>query len=241
MFMLLTVKVFVERKTTLYKVLIVTKPEVYLEPKARAQKIMELLEKEHADAEIALHYKNPLELLVATILSAQATDEQINALTPKLFQKYATAEDYANADLSELEQDIRSSGFYRNKAKNLKNTGKMLVEKYNSQVPKTMEELVELSGVARKTANIVLFNAYGVIAGVAVDTHVSRLSQRLGLTENTNQDKIEKDLMNILPKEKWMRLTDLLIFHGRRVCNARKPRCNACVLNKICPSAFTFK
>lgn len=216
------------------------KPEVHLEPKARAQKIMELLEKEHSDAEIALHYRNPLELLVATILSAQATDEQINALTPKLFQKYTTAEDYANAELTELEQDIRSSGFYRNKAKNLKNTGKMLVEKYNSQVPKTMEELVELPGVARKTANIVLFNAYGVIAGVAVDTHVRRLSQRLGLTENKNQDKIEKDLMNIVPKDKWMRITDLLIFHGRRVCNARKPRCDPCVLNKICPSAFTF-
>jgi len=218
----------------------VKKPEVYLEPKARAQKVMELLEKEHADAEIALHYRNPLELLVATILSAQATDEQINALTPKLFQKYTTAEDYANAELTELEQDIRSSGFYRNKAKNLKNTGKMLVEKYNSQVPKTMEELVELPGVARKTANIVLFNAYGIIAGVAVDTHVSRLSQRLELTENKNQDKIEKDLMSIVPKDKWMRLTDLLIFHGRRVCDARKPRCSACVLNKICPSAFSF-
>ena len=216
------------------------KPEVYLEPKARAQKVMELLEKEHADAKIALHYKNPLELLVATILSAQATDEQINAITPKLFQKYKTAKDYANADLSELEQDIRSSGFYRNKAKNLKNSAKMLVEKFNSQVPKTMEELVELPGVARKTGNIVLFNAYGIIAGVAVDTHVRRLAQRLGLTENTNQDKIEKDLMNIVPKDKWMHITDLLIFHGRRICNARKPRCDACILNKICPSAFTF-
>jgi len=240
MFTLLTVKVFVERERTHTRVLIVKKPEVYIEPKARAQKIMELLEKEHADAEIALHYKNPLELLVATILSAQATDEQINALTPKLFQKYKIAEDYANADLAELEQDIKSSGFYHNKAKNLKNTGKLLVEKYNSQVPKTMEELVELPGVARKTANIVLFNAYGVIAGVAVDTHVRRLAQRLGLTENKNQDKIEKDLMNIVPKDKWMRLTDLLIFHGRRVCDARKPRCDACVLNKLCPSAFTF-
>jgi endonuclease-3 len=218
----------------------VKKPEVYLEPKARAQEIIELLGKEHNDAKIALRYKNPLELLVATILSAQATDDQINALTPKLFQKYTSAEDYANADLTELEKDIRSSGFYRNKAKNLKNTGKLLVEKYKSQVPKTMEELVRLPGVARKTANIVLFNAYGIIAGVAVDTHVRRLAQRLGLSENTNQDKIEKDLMNIVPKDKWMRLTDLLIFHGRRVCNARKPRCGACVLKKLCPSAFTF-
>jgi len=218
----------------------VKKPEVYLEPKARALKVMELLEKEHADAKIALHYKNPLELLVATILSAQATDEQINAITPKLFQKYKTAKDYANTDLSELEQDIKSSGFYHNKAKNLKNSAKLLVEKYNSQVPKTMEELVELPGVARKTANIVLTNAYGVIAGVAVDTHVRRLAQRLGLTENSNPDKIEKDLMNIVPKDKWMRITDLLIFHGRRVCDAKKPKCDVCVLNKICPSAFTF-
>ena len=178
--------------------------------------------------------------MVATILSAQATDEQINALTPKLFQKYATAEDYANADLAELEQDIRSSGFYRNKAKNLKKTGRLLVEQHNSEVPKTMKELVELPGVARKTANIVLFNAYGIIAGIAVDTHVNRLAQRLGLTKNTNQDKIEKDLMSIVPKDKWMRITDLLVFHGRRVCDARKPRCDVCVLNKLCPSAFTF-
>jgi endonuclease-3 len=217
-----------------------TKPEIYLEPKARAQKIMELLEKEHPDATIALRYKNPLELLIATILSAQASDEQINAITPKLFKKYTTPEDYANADLTELEQDIKSSGFYHNKAKNLKNSAKLLVEKYNSQVPKTMEELVELPGVARKTANIVLFNAYGIIAGIAVDTHVRRLAQRLGLTETSNPDKIEKDLMNIVPKDKWMRITDLLIFHGRRVCDSRKPRCDECVLNKICPSAFTF-
>ena len=217
-----------------------TKPEIYLEPKARAQKIMELLEKEHPDAEIALHYKNPLELLIATILSAQATDEQINAITPKLFQKYTTARDYANAERTELEQDIKSSGFYHNKAKNIQNAAKMLVEKYGSQVPKTMEELVELPGVARKTANIVLFNAYGVIAGVAVDTHVRRLAQRLGLSENSDPNKIEKDLMNLVPKDKWMRITDLLIFHGRRVCTAKKPRCDACVLNKICPSAFTF-
>ena len=221
--------------------LIVKRFEVNLKSMTRAQKVMELLEKEHADAEIALNYANPLELLVATILSAQATDEQINAITPKLFQKYKSAKDYANADLAELEQDIKSSGFYHNKAKNLKNSAKILVEKYNSQVPKTMEELVELPGVARKTANIVLFNAYGIIAGIAVDTHVRRLAQRLGLTENTNQDKIEKDLMNIVPKKKWMHITDLLIFHGRRVCNARKPRCGVCVLNKICPSAFTFK
>ena len=216
------------------------KPEVYLEPKARALKVIELLEKEHADAKIALHYSNPLELLVATILSAQSTDEQINKITKLLFKKYRAAEDYAKADLKELEQDIKSSGFYHNKAKNIKNCCKMLLEKHNGQVPKTMAELVELPGVARKTANIVLFNAYGVIAGVAVDTHVRRLAQRLGLTENENPGKIELDLMNLIPKDKWMRITDLLIFHGRRVCVARKPKCDVCTLNKICPSAFTF-
>ena len=216
------------------------RPEVYLEPKARALKIIELLEKEHKDAKIALRYSNPLELLVATILSAQATDEQINKITPSLFKKYKKAEDYANVDVKELEQDIKSSGFYHNKARNIKNCCKMLVDKYNSKVPKTMEELLELPGVARKTANIVLTNAYGIVAGVAVDTHVRRLAQRLGLTENDDPNKIEADLMNIVPKEKWMRITDLLIFHGRRVCTAKKPNCAGCVLNKVCPSAFTF-
>jgi endonuclease-3 len=222
------------------KALVMTKPEIYLEPEARALKTISLLEKEHPDAKVALHYSNPLELLVATILSAQSTDETINKVTETLFKKYTKPEDYANADLKELEQDIRSTGFYHNKARNLQNSAKMMVEKYNSQVPKTMEDLVELSGVARKTANIVLTNAYGVVAGVAVDTHVRRLAQRLGLTENSNPDKIEKDLMRIVPKSKWMRITDLLIFHGRRVCTAKKPNCAGCVLNKICPSAFIF-
>ena len=216
------------------------RPEVYLEPKARALKVLELLEKEHSDATIALQHDSPLELLVSTILSAQCTDERVNKVTKTLFKKYTKAEDYAQADLKELEQDIKSTGFYRNKAKNIKNSAKLLVEKYNSQVPKTMEQLLELPGVARKTANIVLTNAYGVIAGVAVDTHVRRLAQRLGLTQNGNPDKIEKDLMDIVPKNKWMRITDLLIFHGRRVCTAKKPNCAGCVLNKICPSAFTF-
>ena len=216
------------------------RPEINLQPKARALKIMELLEKEYSDAEIALEYTNPLELLIATILSAQATDEQINAITPKLFKKYKTPEDYANADLAALEQDIKSSGFYHNKAKNIKNCAKTLVEKFHSKVPKTMDELLELPGVGRKTANIVLANAFGVVEGVAVDTHVDRLSQRLGLSENDNPTKIEADLMKIVPKDKWMRITDLLIFHGRRVCTAKKPNCPGCVLNKICPCAFSF-
>jgi endonuclease-3 len=161
-------------------------------------------------------------------------------VTKELFKKYPKAEDYANADLKTLEQDIKSTGFYRNKAKNIKKCCQLLVEKYNSQVPKTMEELLELPGVARKTANIVLSNAYGVIEGVAVDTHVRRLAQRLGLTESDDPAKIEADLMNIVPRDKWMRITDLLVFHGRRICVAKKPKCDVCVLNKICPSAFTF-
>ncbi|MCW4030786.1 MAG: endonuclease III [Candidatus Bathyarchaeota archaeon] len=216
------------------------RPEVYLEPKARALRIFELLEMEHSDAEIALNYVNPLELLVATILSAQCTDDRVNKVTKALFNKYAKAEDYAKADLKELEQDIKSTGFYRNKARNLQKCCQMLVEKYNSQVPNTMEELIKLPGVGRKTANIVLSNAYGVVAGLAVDTHVRRLAQRLGLSQYSNPDKIERDLMNLIAKDKWIRITDLLIFHGRRVCVARKPKCSVCVLNKICPSAFSF-
>jgi endonuclease-3 len=218
----------------------VKKPEVYLEPEARALKVIELLEREHSNAKIALHYTNPLELLVATILSAQCTDKRVNMVTKTLFKKYTKAEDYANADLKELEQDIKSTGFYRNKAKNIKKTSQLLVEKYHSRVPETMEELLELPGVARKTANIVLTHAFGVVEGVAVDTHVRRLAQRLGLSGNDDPGKIEKDLMRIVPKDKWMRITDLLIFHGRRVCTAKRPNCAACVLNKICPSAFTF-
>lgn len=216
------------------------KPEIYLEPATRALKVMELLERAHSNAKIALHHTNPIELLVATILSAQCTDVRVNKVTKALFKKYTKAEDYAIADLKELEQDIKSTGYYRNKAKYIKKCCQLLVEKYTSQVPKTMAELLELPGVARKTGNIVLFNAYGVIAGVAVDTHVRRLAQRLGLTENSNPDKIEKDLMAVVPMDKWMRITDLLIFHGRQICVARKPKCDVCVMSKICPSAFTF-
>ncbi len=215
-------------------------PEIYLEPKQRALKVIEILEKKYPNAKTALNFVNPLEILAATMLSAQTTDVTVNVVTQKLFKKYYSAQDYANADIKDLEQDIHSTGFYHNKAKNLKNCCQILVEKFHGQVPKTMEELLELPGVARKTANIVLYNAYGITAGVAVDTHVTRLSQRLGLTVQKDQNKIEKDLMQITPKEKWMPLTDLLIFHGRQVCMAKKPRCEICVLNKICPSAFTF-
>lgn len=212
--------------------------ETSLEKKTRLLKIIELLQEEYPNVKTSLHYSSPLEILVATILSAQCTDKRVNIVTQSLFKKYKTAEDYAKVDLSELEQDIRSTGFYRNKAKNIRNAGKMLVEKFDSKVPQTMEEILELPGVARKTANIVLSNAYGVIVGIAVDTHVRRLSKRLGLTENTNPDKIEKDIMQIVPKSHWKNITNLLISHGRAVCNARKPKCDICILNKICPSAF---
>jgi len=212
--------------------------ETELDKRTRVMKIIKLLEKEYPKAKTALHYASPIEILIATMLSAQCTDKRVNIVTKSLFKKYRTAEDYANADLAELEEAVRSTGFYRNKAKNIKRSGRMLVEKFDSQVPRTMSELIELPGVARKTANIVLSNAYGVIEGVAVDTHVRRLSKRLGLTENKNPNKIEADLMLIVPKSHWKRITNLLIFHGRNVCMARKPKCNMCSLNKICPSAF---
>jgi len=214
--------------------------DIHLDKQVRVLKIVKLLEKEHPDAKIALHYTNPLELLIATILSAQCTDERVNIVTKTLFKKYTTAEDYADANTKELEEDIRSTGFYRNKTRNIKKCCQMLVERFDSQVPRTMEEMLELPGVARKTANIVLSNAFGVVEGIAVDTHVRRLAKRLGLTEHEDPAKIEESLMEIVPKDYWMKITDLLIFHGRRVCTAKKPKCAACVLNKICPSAFKF-
>jgi endonuclease-3 len=213
---------------------------VGMDKKTRGLTVIRLLEKEYPRAKIALNYNNPLELLVATILSAQCTDERVNKVTATLFKKYRKAKDYADADLAELEQEIRSTGFFRNKAKNVRATGQMLVDRFGSQVPKTMKEMLQLPGVARKTANIVLQNAYGVVEGIAVDTHVRRVSKRLGLTDSEDQDKIEQDLMGIVPKDKWMRITDLLIFLGRNVCVARKPKCEICVLNRVCPSAFTF-
>jgi endonuclease-3 len=207
---------------------------------ANVLKVVELLEKEFPNAKIALNYTNSLELLIATILSAQCTDKRVNIVTKTLFKKYSKVEDYSNADLKELEQDIKSTGFYHNKAKNIKKCCQTLIEKFHGQIPKTMEEMLELSGVARKTANVVLQNAYGVIEGIAVDTHVRRVSKRLGLTNQEDPDKIEQDLMKIVPKECWMKITDLLIFLGRNKCIAKKPICKVCVLNKLCPSAFAF-
>jgi len=210
------------------------------ELKERVGKILVLLEKEHPDAKITLEFSNPLELMVATILAAQCTDAKVNQVTRSLFKKFRTPEDYAKADLSELERAIRPTGFYKAKAKHVKNACGMLVDQYGSQVPKTMDDLIKLPGVARKTANIVLSNAYGITEGIAVDTHVLRLVERLGLTQSKTREKIETDLMRIVPKDSWLRFSDLLIFHGRKVCTAKKPKCSICVLNDLCPSAFTF-
>jgi endonuclease-3 len=209
--------------------------------KERMAKIIELLSSQYPVAKTALEYRTPLQLLIATILSAQCTDKKVNEVTETLFEKYKTPEDFANADLRKLEKEIRPTGFYHNKARNIKNCCKVLIEKFNSTVPRTMDEMLELPGVARKTANIVLSNVYGVIVGIAVDTHVFRLSQRLGFTKNKVQDKIEKDLMALVPQQEWARITDLLIAHGRSTCTAKKPNCAGCIINQLCPSAFTFE
>ncbi|MEM3014365.1 MAG: endonuclease III, partial [Candidatus Bathyarchaeia archaeon] len=182
----------------------------------------------------------PLELLVATILAAQCTDAKVNQITKTLFKKYKTAEDYANADLTTLENEIKSTGFYRAKAKRIKDACQVLVDRFGSKVPQTMDDLLKVPGVARKTANIVLSNAYGKFEGIAVDTHVLRLVKRLGLIKSRTREKIEADLMQMVPKESWLRFSDLLVFHGRRVCNAKKPKCNQCALKDLCPSAFSF-
>lgn len=204
----------------------------------KVKKILKLLKNEYPGIKIALHYGNPLELLIATILSAQCTDKQVNGVTKKLFEKYRTPGDYIRTPQEELEKDIYSTGFYRNKAKNIKELCKILVNDYDSKVPDTMEALLTLPGVARKTANIVLSRAFGVLDGIAVDTHVKRVSGRLGLTESTNPEKIEKDLMMIIPREDWENFSFLLIIHGRKVCSARKPLCGECFLNRLCTYAF---
>lgn len=206
----------------------------------KVNEIIALLKNEYPGVKIALHYSDPLGLLIATILSAQCTDRQVNAVTKNLFNKYRTPQDYIKASQEELEKDIYSTGFYRNKAKNIKELSKILVNEFNSKVPDTMEALLTLPGVGRKTANIILSGGFGKIEGIAVDTHVKRIAFRLGLTANTDPEKIEKDLMKIIPEDDWAILTLLLIHHGRKICHARKPLCRECVLNKLCPSAFTF-
>lgn len=198
------------------------------------------LKKKYPDARIVLRYSNPWELLVAVVLSAQCTDKKVNEVTEKLFKKYRTLDDYVNADPREFEQMIRPTGFYRAKAKNILASAKIVKEKFGGAVPKTMKEILTLRGVARKSANVILGNAYGVVEGIAVDTHVRRLAQRLGLSRHHDPIKIEKDLMALIPKKDWFRTTYLLIDHGRAVCTARDPRCDRCPLQKICPSAFQF-
>jgi endonuclease-3 len=212
-----------------------------MDDRKRVGEIIAILRKGYPKATTALVSHNPLELLIATILSAQCTDKRVNIVTKDLFKKYRTAEDYANADLKTLEQEIRSTGFYRNKAKNIRNCGRMLVERFGSEVPKTMEELITLPGVARKTGNIVLGHAFGIAAGIAVDTHVRRLSGRLEFTHSEKAERIEEDLMRIVAKESWIEVSDLLVLHGRETCDAWKPKCSVCIISRLCPSAGTFK
>jgi len=209
-------------------------------PEARAvrlRKIIAGLRRAYPDAHCELHHSSPLELLIATILSAQCTDKQVNLVTADLFRKYRTAGDYANAPAAELEQAIRRLGFFRNKARNLQACCRALLERHGGEVPRSMAELVELGGVGRKTANVVLGSAFGLNEGVVVDTHVTRLSRRLGLTRHSQPEKIEPDLMTLVPRDQWTLFSHWLIWHGRRRCAARKPDCAGCEIRGLCPSA----
>jgi endonuclease III len=203
----------------------------------RIDEIIRRLHLAYPDAICALDHSNAFELMVATILSAQCTDERVNKVTPALFARYPTPLAFAEADITELEQIIHSTGFYRNKAKNIKAAAQRLVQVYGGEVPTTMDELLTLAGVARKTANVVLGTAFGIADGVVVDTHVRRLSNRLGLTTHDDPEKIERDLMVLLPRTEWVGFAHRLILHGRQVCDARKPNCALCTLNELCPSA----
>ena len=202
---------------------------------ARLKKIVAALDQTYPEAHCELNHAEPLELLIATILSAQCTDKRVNIVTKELFKKYRSAADYANASLAELERAIKSTGFFRNKAKNIQACSRRLVERHSSQVPRTMEELTQLDGVGRKTANVVLGNAFGINAGVVVDTHVARLSHRLGLTKQKTPEKIEQELMALVLQKQWTLFSHWLIWHGRRRCFARRPDCNECEINKLCP------
>jgi endonuclease III len=203
--------------------------------KARLKKIIAALDRVYPGAHCELEHTDPLQLLVATILSAQCTDKRVNLVTPALFKKYRSAADYANAPLAELEQAIKSTGFFRNKAKNIQAGCRKLVERHGGRVPDTMEELTQLDGVGRKTANVVLGNAFGINVGVVVDTHVARLSQRLDLTKQKTPEKIERELMTLVPQPQWTLFSHWLIWHGRRRCAARKPDCGRCEIVKYCP------
>lgn len=211
--------------------------ESFEEKRQRMKQVIRLLRRTYPDAHCALNHSNAFELLIATILSAQCTDERVNLVTADLFRKYRTPEDYAQADRAELERDIHSTGFFRNKAKSIQGAAQIIAEQHGGRVPETMDELLALPGVARKTANVVLGNAFGIASGVVVDTHVSRLSQRLGLSANATPEKIEQDLIALAPKKDWIMLPHLLIFHGRATCKARNPQCSVCVLENLCPSS----
>ncbi|CAN5298365.1 endonuclease III [soil metagenome] len=206
--------------------------------KKRTSQIIKRLKKEYPDAHCALVHSNAFELLIATILSAQCTDVRVNIVTADLFRKYRQPQNYLKVSQEELEQDIRSTGFFRNKAKNIQAACEKILEDFDGEIPTTMEEILTLNGVARKTANVVLGNAFGIASGVVVDTHVSRLSQRLGLTTETTPEKIEKDLAELVPKKDWIMFPHWLIAHGRAVCQARKPKCAECVLEHLCPSSL---
>jgi endonuclease III len=208
---------------------------------ARVRKIIAGLKKTYPDAHCELNHSNALELLMATILSAQCTDKRVNIVTVDLFRKYRSAADYARAPLPELEQAIKTTGFFRNKAQSLKACCQALVEKHGGQVPRTMEELTQLGGVGRKTANVVLGIAYNINVGIVVDTHVARLSQRLGLTRSTSPEKIEQELMELVPQEQWTLFSHQLIWHGRRRCDARRPDCPACEVRSLCPRIGVLK
>lgn len=202
--------------------------------KEKVKEIIRRLKEAYPEARIALHFENPLQLLVATILSAQCTDERVNQVTSYLFKKYRSPEDFVKVPLEELAEDIKSTGFYQQKAKYIQEACKIILEKFGGEVPRTMEELLELPGVARKTANIVLSNAYGVVEGIPVDTHVSRLSQRLGLVSSKQAEKIERELMEIVPREDWFIFPYVLQAHGRKICQAKKPKCPECLLKDLC-------
>jgi endonuclease-3 len=202
---------------------------------ARVKKIIAGLEKTYPDAHCELDHSNPLELLIATILSAQCTDKRVNMVTPFLFKKYHSAADYANSSMPELQQEIKTTGFFRNKAKSIKTACQAIVEKHSGEVPRTMDELTALGGVGRKTANVVLGNAFNVNVGVVVDTHVGRLSRRLGLTREESAEAVEENLMKLVPQEKWTLFSHLLIWHGRRRCFARNPDCANCEIMNLCP------
>ena len=210
-------------------------PESWQTKAARAKKIIAALRKTYPDAHCELNYSNPLELLIATVLSAQCTDKRVNQVTAELFRKYRTAADYANARPAELEQDIRTTGFFRNKTKSIKAATAAIVGRHKGEVPRTMEELVELGGVGRKTANVVLGNAFNINVGVVVDTHVARLSERLGLTREKDPQKIEQQLMQLVPQDQWTLFSHWLIWHGRRRCYARNPDCFNCEIKTLCP------